>query len=335
MNVTVRALRGIGVDARGLAADTANNTAGVLRALPLPGRRTALSRVATQLRKIPLVLAAIEWADVVHWHFHWALWQAIDVRYAAARGKSRFVEFWGSDIRRPTIESADNPYYRSVVHTQEWRILESDAASLQKQRLFGSLGTEAIVPCVALEPYVDPSAFPRFHPVRQRLIVSDFEPRYPDPANACPLVIHSTTAPVAKGTQAVLSAVDELSSQRSFDFRLVRGLPHSEALALVEACDVFLDQFVGGTLSVAAIEAMAMGKPVVSFIKPSLRQRYPTELPIVVATQETLAAVLGDLIADGPTRHRLGREGRRYVEKYHDGVAIAHELLRIYRCQDR
>ena len=67
---------------------------------------------------------------------------------------------------------------------------------------------------------------------------------------------------------------------------------------MLRSSDVFLDQFVISGYGVAAIEAMAYGKPVVCYIAPSVAEHYPAELPIVNAGQDDLAASLESLLKD-------------------------------------
>ena len=72
------------------------------------------------------------------------------------------------------------------------------------------------------------------------------------------------------------------------------------------------------TYGVFALEAMALGKPVVAYISDEIRKTFPEELPIVSATIDSLTGVLETLITDGKKRRELGMAGRRYVEDYHD-----------------
>lgn len=71
-----------------------------------------------------------------------------------------------------------------------------------------------------------------------------------------------------------------------------------DAMQLMAGADMFLDQFVLGDFGVAALEAMALGKPVVCYIKPSLAAEYPADLPIVKATRETLTETLRQLLTN-------------------------------------
>ena len=68
----------------------------------------------------------------------------------------------------------------------------------------------------------------------------------------------------------------------------------------------------------------------VSYINPLMFSRYPADLPVVNANQDTLAEVLGGLLKDGHRRHEVGVQSRAYVEKYHDSGVIAKQLVGIY-----
>ncbi|HPO51256.1 MAG TPA: hypothetical protein PK165_00305 [bacterium] len=94
--------------------------------------------------------------------------------------------------------------------------------------------------------------------------------------------------------------------------------------------DIFLDQFVLGAHGMACLEAMAYGKPVLCYIKPSLIPQYPDDLPIVNANPDNLEIVLEELLLNGKKRCELGKQGRAYVEKYHDAMKLSYDLVSIY-----
>lgn len=332
ISVTVRALHDLGVEARGVVFNNATiqNTSGVENFQPTPHPSPLLRGLET-LKWWAKVQSAIRWAEVVHWHFHWSVLTGWDVRLAQMLRQKRFVEFWGSDIRIPEIEAADNPYYAQVMGQHEYVRMESLEASRRRQTHFARAGATAIVAEASMAAYLQRDIFPQYQMVRQRVYLSDYTPAFPDPAHARPLLIHSPSAPIIKGTAAVKAAVAALSPVRTFEFQLVQNLPHAQAKALLQTCDVFVDQFVLGGYGLAALESLAYGKPVVAYIKPSMVRHYPADLPIVNATQETLPDVLSELIQNGKLRRELGEQGRAYVEKYHDAHKLAQQLLEIYQ----
>ncbi len=121
-----------------------------------------------------------------------------------------------------------------------------------------------------------------------------------------------------------------LKRSLDFDFHLVQNVPHHLAREAIRRCDVYVDQLVYGAHGQAAVEAMALGKPVICYISPYMADRYPVELPIVSATRESLPEILARLITDPALRRRLGEQGRAYVEKYHDSRPLALQLMSIY-----
>jgi len=333
MSVTVRALRDIGIDARGLVRGAAMgcNDAG-LETYPQVSRRRHPVRGRWQtLRACPAVLRAIHWADVIHWHFSLAAipWD-LDLKFLAWLDKPRVVEFWGSDIRIPEIAAADNPYYAATVVNGTDLTAGSRQESLRAQSRFSAHGFECLLPGIELLAYVDPRFFPRPFWTSQRVILAEYEPRFPRAEEACPLVVHAPSKKAAKGTDAVLAAVEALKGEFRFRFQLIHNVPHLEARALIGQCDVMVDQLIGGDHGLAAVEAMAMGKPTVCYIKPSVLRQMPDGFPIVNANRDNLRDVLAGLLADGARRHQIGRESRAYVEKYHDAHQIARQLVGIY-----
>ncbi len=333
LSITVRALCDLGIEARGLLCGNIRScdATGVevyevpsLRKRPLRG----VIRAAVWLRKVK---RAMRWADVIHWHSDWSPvpWD-LELRYAAKLGKPRIVEFWGTDIRIAEIACVDNPYMAQVYREHPEFVRRGRRSARRTQERFSHYGFSCLIPGMELRPYVQRDVFPAPYYTVQRVLVKQIEPHYPDPGNRLPLIVHSATDKMKKGTQAVLAAVEKLRATHRLEFRLICGVPQPEAMALVGQCDVFLDQFVAGDYGVAAVQAMAMGKPAVGYLKPSLAALHVPECPLVNADQENLAEVLRGLLADGPRRHELGRQSRAYVEKYHDAHKVARDLVAIY-----
>ena len=74
-----------------------------------------------------------------------------------------------------------------------------------------------------------------------------------------------------------------------------------------------------------AIEAMALGKPVITYISDEMEKSLPSELPIVSATFDNISKIIDELIEDGDKR-----QGREYAVRYHDNVKVAKYLKDIY-----
>ena len=94
------------------------------------------------------------------------------------------------------------------------------------------------------------------------------------------------------------------------------------------------DQLNAGWYGVFAIEAMALGKPVVTFLHHEAMRRteqaFGIGVPIVSAEKETLRDVLRQLVASVEERRRVGAASRAYAEEVHDIGRMTDRLLDLY-----
>jgi glycosyltransferase involved in cell wall biosynthesis len=145
-----------------------------------------------------------------------------------------------------------------------------------------------------------------------------------------PIVVHAPSSRAKKGTEHVIAACNRLP----VELDLVEGVPHDEARERYSRADIVVDQLGAGWHGIFALEAMALGKPVVTYLKPDVvdqaERAYGTKVPIVSATAETLVETLRPLVADPALRRRIGAESRAYVERVHDIDVIADRLLDLY-----
>jgi glycosyltransferase involved in cell wall biosynthesis len=142
-------------------------------------------------------------------------------------------------------------------------------------------------------------------------------------------IAHAPTHRGVKGTRFVLEAVQGLDAELD----LVEGVGRHEARRRLERADVVVDQLLLGWYGGVAVEAMALGKPVVAYLRHEHLGVVPAEmrhdLPIVEARPETLRDVLRGLM--GRDLDEIGRRGRHYVERWHDPRRIAKRLEADYR----
>ncbi len=153
----------------------------------------------------------------------------------------------------------------------------------------------------------------------------------PPSDRARPLIVHAPSNRGRKGTDDVIAACVGLDA----DLELVEGLHHDEAFERYRAADIVVDQLNAGWYGLFAIECMALGKPVVTFLHDEALRRteeaFGVRVPLVHATKETLRDRLAELVAAGPAEwRRVGAESRAYVEAVHDVETIADRLLALY-----
>jgi glycosyltransferase involved in cell wall biosynthesis len=144
------------------------------------------------------------------------------------------------------------------------------------------------------------------------------------------VVVHAPTDRVIKGTQHVIEAVDMLRGEGvPIRLDLVEGVSREVALERLARADLLVDQLVLGWYGTVAVEAMALGRPVMAYIREDAPEDNPfgADLPVVRTTPATLVDDLRALAADRERRRRLSIAGRSFVERHHDPVALARKAL--------
>jgi len=170
---------------------------------------------------------------------------------------------------------------------------------------------------------------PEAHVVPPGLDLRPFTPVPPSDAHR-PLVVHAPSNREKKGTRYVIEACERLE----IDLDIVEGVPHDEARARYARADIVVDQLNAGWHGVFALEAMALGKPVLAHLKPDVVEKsaagFGIRLPIVPASKDTLVENLRPLVENAALRREIGAQSREYVERVHDIDRIADRLLEIY-----
>jgi glycosyltransferase involved in cell wall biosynthesis len=139
-----------------------------------------------------------------------------------------------------------------------------------------------------------------------------------------------------KGTAAVVGAVERLRSD-GIPVRLmfVTDRKSTEVRFLQAQADVIVDQLNYGRYGATAREAMMLGKPTICYLNReettrSDRLRALEKVPLLSATEDTIYAVLRDLLLETDRRAELGRAGRRYALTWHSAETCAARYEQIY-----
>jgi glycosyltransferase involved in cell wall biosynthesis len=146
-------------------------------------------------------------------------------------------------------------------------------------------------------------------------------------------ILHSPTSRDIKGTKYVIEACNILK-KRGYPVELIlsENATHNKMKELHSEADIFIDQLLVGWYGAAAVEAMALGKPVICYLRESDIQDLPfrESIPILNATPLTLVDVLETLLDHPGTMEMLSKRSRNYAETIHDPLIIARRLQKIY-----
>jgi glycosyltransferase involved in cell wall biosynthesis len=156
----------------------------------------------------------------------------------------------------------------------------------------------------------------------------------PAPEDDVVTVVHASNHRHYKGTRFLEAAVDRLREEGlPVELDVVEGVPLSEARRRYERADVIAADFLVGGYANFAVEAMALGKPVLSYLRPRTARFHPewSECPVVSANPDTLVDELRTLVTDAELRSRLGERGPAYVREYHSLPAVGAQLDAVYR----
>ncbi len=235
--------------------------------------------------------------DIFHFYFGLTLLpKLVQFPLLRALGKRSVMHFLGSDIRGKPPEEL------------EW-------AKRAGARVVGSYDAARWVPDAhVIPPGIDVHAIAPAPPSDRKR----------------PIVLHAPSSRRRKGTEHVVTACRELD----VELEIVEGLDHREAFERYRRADVIVDQLNAGWYGVFAIEAMALGKPVVTFLHEEAVRRteeaFGVPVPIVGATKETLAEVLRPLTESAGERRRVGAASRAYAEEVHGLERMTDRLLALY-----
>jgi hypothetical protein len=151
------------------------------------------------------------------------------------------------------------------------------------------------------------------------------------------VVGHAPTHRIVKGTDEIIRVVQNLRS-KGFKVRLelIEGLSREEAQKKYQEIDLFIDQLVIGWYGVVSLEVMALGKPIICFIKGRGLRFVPTkmlaDLPIINADESSLEEKLvGVMQMSSEERQSLAERGLVYLKNWHDPAKIAQRVVGDYR----
>lgn len=264
--------------------------------------------------------------DVFHFHCRQSLLpKKADLPILKAFGKKIYFEYHGTEIRQKSIASRINPAWENMDMPDE-KALVANAKHLLKYADGVIIHDDELLPHFpeGCEPFIVPL----------RMDVEELLKAEPVPHDKL-TILHAPTNSAVKGSEYVNKAIEELKEKYDFDYIQVQNMPQSEAKKLYRTADIIVDQLLMGTYGVFAIEVMALGKPVITYITDEMKESFPEDLPVISASPDTIKEVLEELIVNGEKRKEAGEKGIEYVKKYHDCRRNAQILRDIYTGQLR
>jgi len=272
--------------------------------------------------------------DVFHFHFGYSLTMASlsDVPWLKRLGKKICFYFHGCDIRDSKQVVARHAINACAEH---WPMACSanrkKAVAIARRyadRVFVSTpDLHEFIPGSLWLP--QPVDFERFELLRRQALARAAEGARHD---SVVTIAHAPSDRLIKGTRYLEQAVRDLQAVGyPVELQLVENKSYFDALACYAAADIVVDQLLVGAYGRFAVEMMALGKPVICYIRDDLRPMYPADLPIVSATPYNLGETLKQLVTERHQWPELGRRGVEYAARVHDSRAVAAQTISAYR----
>jgi len=140
----------------------------------------------------------------------------------------------------------------------------------------------------------------------------------------------------SKGSSYVLAAIERLKDEGyPIEYYFITDKPSNKMRFFQMQADIVVEQLLAGLWGSTGTETMALGKPVVCYLRPSWKsyffKNFPEykELPIVEANTQTIYHVLKKLVTDEAYRLQKGLESRCFAEQHFDPAKNARGLIKL------
>lgn len=134
-------------------------------------------------------------------------------------------------------------------------------------------------------------------------------------------LIHSTNHRSHKGTRFILEIVDKLKRKLPIKLMLLERKTLKECQKLYPLGDIMITDVITGWHGYTAIEAMAIGRPDITYLRPDIMKFHSYyakgRIPVISANPDNLAKTIERLVKNKKLRDELGQRGREYAHRFH------------------
>ena len=261
--------------------------------------------------------------DIFHFHFGTTLaYDYSDLPILNEQKKKVVTQYWGSEVRMLSRATEINPYIKVKAKSEE--AIRSELEAMSK------FVSHCIVGDFELYEYVK-EYFSHTHVIPSLIDLDKYRPDSKPKKNKKFLIVHAPTDTDIKGSARVQEVMNELQRDYDIEYRMIQGMSHEKAMKNYRQADLIVDELHCGSYGLLSVETMAMGKPVITWISEFMKEKYPADLPIMSANPDTLKDVVKYALDNRDMLPEKGRQGRAYVEKYHDMNKVILQIQNVYR----
>ncbi len=285
------------------------------------------SIIAKLFNRIKLIFEIIKNGQMVHYHSGTILPFCLDTYIFKFFKIPMFISWGGGDARIIEMAVSDNPFFYRFDDKYKDRKIRSKLKTLAKNGVKVITDPEMEVYCAPFfkniyrfRPPIDIKMLDKYVKIEQK-----------DQSNIVK-ILHMPTHPIPRGTVFVEDAISRLQKDGyKFEYKFITNLTQHEVYQEIANCDILVDELRTGSHGVLALESCALYKPTITYIKESIIDKFPKELPFVNTNPITIYDNLKFLILNPQAREELGKKSRMYVEKYHEIDLVVDDLIKIYK----
>lgn len=150
------------------------------------------------------------------------------------------------------------------------------------------------------------------------------------------VIVHAPSRRYIKGTEIIETAIRQLIIEGFLiDFQLIENMVNSRAFEIYKKADLVIDQLYVGWYGGFSVEAMALGKPVMCYIRQSDLKHIPSamkkEMPIIKTNPVTFYSDLKYILLNRDRLKKISINSRNYIQKWHDNDKIAKVIVKDYK----
>lgn len=247
--------------------------------------------------------AVIREADILHFH-HWFDFSSIENPFrfdflSAMKGGARYLMHWHSNPM--AISSLTGQSIQDIVNAP---VPQMVVAQFHESYYPNAYPVPLIVEVESLSPEITqrPKPIITYSPSRGR---HAYEDRWE-----------------TKGKPEVIRILEGAKSAGYLDYRLIEDIPFQECMRLRSECDMVIDDIVTGSFHTTSLEAMAAGKPTLSYMDKRTQMVLSqltgtTDCPLINVRFPDAVAVLKELSLDQQLRTDIGRFSREWMLEYY------------------
>jgi len=245
-------------------------------------------------------------------------------------GKVVIVSAYGADIRLESVTRKLGKYnaYMDMTHKEIEKEIGQTEKQIQTRVNFILRWSTVSLSMGDMIEYTPGSKNDVFY---WSIDTKDWQPVY-ETNNKEIVILHAPNHTHYKGTRFLLPVIERLKREGyPIKFILIQKMTNEQARKYYEQADIIAEQFIIGWHGFFAVEAMALGKPVLCYIRKKEYLPNWADCPIVNTPPEKIYENLLMLIKNRELRVEIGKKGRQYVEKVFSLQSVGERLDKIYK----